>query len=304
MDANAKELLVVVGSQLDRLIFPRVKNGGFVVPRDSAISLNHLGEEQYHEQQRQAGSSTQSRQRAGRGARQAGGCESAHGSRTPAAGAPVVGQYTGDELLAQLIEVRVAYPSVEIWEQQDGFWLYARSHLLPGLNRSVAFLVGVSNASRHVRSWAFWTSGMVGASWIGPRHTNFPDGSVCAFEPKDGTWTFGDSLVTLLDLYTGWAFRHLHLELRDRWPGPQAGHWAYERLHEIAADEHCPCGMSGRLYGECCQPKDLTGNRITQALLFAKINKQPRRPPAAIQAFALERKHLPSLMEWVGPLAG
>lgn len=294
MDTSVKELLAVVGAQLDQLIFPRVKNGGFVVPRDSAISLNHLGVEKHHEQQRQAGSSTQSRQRAGRGARQAGGCESS-GSRTPAAAAPVVGQYARDSSLAQLNELEAAYPETQIWDTQDGFWLYARSHLLPGLNRSVIFVVGVSNASRQVRAWAFWTSGSVGASWIGPRHTNFPDGSICAFEPQDGTWTFGDSFVTLLDLYTGWAFRHLHLEVMGRWPGPQAGHWSYERIMEVAADEHCPCGMTGRLYADCCQPKDLSGNRLRQALIFAKISKTPRCPPASVQAFALERKQVPSL---------
>jgi hypothetical protein len=92
--------------------------------------------------------------------------------------------------------------------QEGGFWMYTESALLPELGRTVSYLTGVSTDRHFVKSWAFYSSA-VGVFWIGPRHTNFPDGSICAFEPRDGTWCFGDSLVELLDLYTVWAIRHI-----------------------------------------------------------------------------------------------
>lgn len=300
MNKSTKELLTVVGAQLDQLIFPMVKNGGFVLPRDAAVSLYPLGKENRSEYKRKTGSSTESwegiRGRQGT----AGGCNSAHGSWPSSSSTPVLSTYQGDSFLAEFSAIQVAYPGAKTWADTNGFWLYAESHLLPRLNRPVGFLVGVSLTKQHVRAWAFWSAGVAGGSWIGPRHTNFPDGSICAFEPSDGTWLFGQSLVALLDIYSVWALRHLHFEVLGHWPGPQSVHLPYERIIEVSEDEHCPCGFSGRRYAECCQPADLKANRLAIAVAFVcQTTANLRSPPAAIKSFVRDGEALPSIADLI-----
>lgn len=300
MNENTKELLAVVGAQLDRLTFPMVKNGGFVLPRDTAVSLYSLGKENSSEYQGKTGSSTESwawtRGRQGT----AGGCDSTHGSRPSGSSTPLLGPYQGDSFLEEFSKIQVAYPGAKTWADTDGFWLYAESHLLPMLNRPAGFLVGVSLTKQHVRAWAFWSAGVAGGSWIGPRHTNFPDGSICAFEPSDGTWLFGQSLVTLLDIYSVWALRHLHFEILGHWPGPQSVHLPYERIVEVSGKEHCPCGCSGRRYAECCQPADLKANRLAMAVNFVcQTAASLRSPPAVIKDFVKDRTALPGIADLI-----
>ena len=129
----------------------------------------------------------------------------------------------------------------------------------------------------------------MGSTWIGPRHTNFPDGSVCAFEPADKTWVIGDPLVTLLDLYTLWALRHLHLQVFGRWPGHQAVRHPYERILELREDEHCGCDMSDKLYGKCCRDRDLRRDRIADAVNFIILASGGlRKPPNSVVKFVRE----------------
>ena len=109
-----------------------------------------------------------------------------------------------------------------------------------------------------VRAWGLWCAGRVGATWIGPRHTNYVDGSICAFEKDAGTWSFGDSLVALFDLLSVWAIRQLFAESFGRWPGPQASSYPYERLLEFQDTEHCGCAKPKGRYGQCCKPRDLS----------------------------------------------
>lgn len=118
--------------------------------------------------------------------------------------------------------------------------------------------------------WAFWYSEVAGAGldWAAPYE--FPRWvHLRLLERRDGTWAFGDSLVTLLDLYSVWALRHLHHEVFGRWPGPQAVTQPYERMLELADDEHCGCLSSeGHRYIDCCKTKDLQRNRIAEAMKF------------------------------------
>ncbi|WP_157700429.1 hypothetical protein [Rhizobium etli] len=87
---------------------------------------------------------------------------------------------------------------------------------------------------------------------------------MCAYHPTlDNAWSPGGDLRTLLDLYSVWALRHLHLAVFDRWPGRQhampdaAGRSdPYYRLLQFKEAELCSCG-SHRRYGECCRPHDL-----------------------------------------------
>jgi hypothetical protein len=129
------------------------------------------------------------------------------------------------------------------------------------------------------RSWGFWFQGC----WIGPRHTNFPDGSICCFNFGDGTWFVGESLVALLDMNTVWAIRHLHLRFFGRWPGRQVAHYPYERTLELHDDELCGCGSSNR-YAECCKPADSKCDQVREAVSFAMMGPL-RSPPDAVRQF-------------------
>jgi hypothetical protein len=222
------------------------------------------------------------------------------GSWTPRQTSSVVRAGLQEKYEAELVAVCKAYPGTKIWRQEEGLWLLVESSLLTGLQQSATFLIGISYAYAAVRSWGFWRAGLVDAIWIGPRHTNFTDGSICAFEPGDKTWFFDSPIVELLDFYTVWALRHLHLKIFGRWPGPQVVHHPYERILELRADEYCGCGVSGKLYGECCQTEDLARNQITDAIDFLRCTSGGiRKPPASIVSFVHEQRETPKLSDFV-----
>jgi hypothetical protein len=161
-------------------------------------------------------------------------------------------------------------------------WLRTDSLLLDGLTRKATFLTHIPfDRGGRASAWGYWTTA-VSASWIGPRHTNFPDGSICAFEPRDGTWSVGDKIVKLLDLYTLWALRHLHLEVFGRWPGHQSVPIPYERLQELKDDELCGCDQADLLYSECCKPADLALDRQEAFADFLRLTGGHREPPKLV----------------------
>jgi hypothetical protein len=144
-------------------------------------------------------------------------------------------------------------------------------------------------------------------SWIGPRHTNFQDGSICAFSPDDGVWSEGDDLRTLLDLYSVWALRQLYLEVFGRWPGKQYGLvgadyrvQAFYRQRECRDDELCGCGSETLRYFECCKESDLKCDVIGAMRLFLQTNPggfESRKPPPALVSFIENRSALPSIAD-------
>ena len=298
MDQNAKNLLVEIGRQLDCAIFPKVRNGGFVVPSASTVSLSQLGKEKHHAGKREESSAAESPESWSRlfpwerASRESGSLAGPWPTgSTPSVVIPIANGCP--EPLSRICEY---YPGARIWEQNGGFWLLVKSSLLPNLGRTVMLLIAVSITNKLVRAWAFWNSA-IGSQWIGPRHTNFPDGSICAYDPSDRTWEFGDPIVTLLDIYMVWALRHLHLEVEGRWPGPQSAPHIYERLLELRDNELCGCGRSApRKYSQCCKASDLRANRLAEAIRFGAFSDWScRQPPAAIMQFIDELKQPPEL---------
>jgi hypothetical protein len=288
MNSECKELLRNIGRRLDQSIFPRVKNGGFVLPSESIIPFQSMGTEICNESQRQRRSETAPRP--GFIGRPWPSNGPGITGRTWSAGnaAPVIGPSAPSPQNSELDAVRKAYPGTRYWDQGENYWLSVESALLPDLDRKARFLILVSDTYQTVKSWGFWDRCAIGTTWIGPRHTNFPDGSICAFDPRDGTWKFGDSLVALLDIYTVWAFRHLHLEVLGRWPGPQSVEQPYERMLELRDDELCGCGKLGKRYAECCKPADLKRNLITEAVSFGFFSAwSERNPPPSVVQFTL-----------------
>ena len=285
MNTQAETALHEIGRQLDANIFPKVKNGGIVMPIDTAIPLMIMGEDSSNERRkRQNRPETGQRKRSSTWQGETRGC-----GKTSAA-APDISACLQKKYMGELSKIKEAYPGIQIWEQKDGMWLLCQSALLPDALHSAEFICAIPfGPLKRVRGWGFWNGG----KWIGPRHTNLPDGSICAFELSDGTWVPGDSIIKLLDLYTLWAVRHLHLKDLNRWPGAQVAHYAYERLIELKDDELCGCGSIDKRYGDCCKPKDLKRDRVADATKFIFAGGADRKPPDDVMRFINERDNPP-----------
>lgn len=286
--------LAAIGKCLDGQGELMVLNGGIVTPNTVAVSSSTLGKENDDEHGKTARRpETRPRQRTPGWQGPSGG----PWTWSASAPAPVVSRLFEKQYQAELNGLGEYYPEAQLWHQEHGVWILCKSKVLDGLFRHALFLVGVSYAWLMVRSWAFWTHELAALTWIGPRHTNFGDGSICAYEPSDETWRFGDSLVRLLDLYSVWAARHLHLETFGTWPGLQVSHFAIERIVEQRDNELCGCGASERRYAECCKSMDLAQMRVADAVQFALL---PRSPPASVLAAVRESVEPPRFGEFLG----
>lgn len=286
-----------IGQQLNRNIFPFVKNGGIVVPNTNPASLLSLGLESQNERQRPERPATRAWTRPARGQRSTSRPWKPWEACHPTSVVSTAIKATYEQ---QIDELKKAYPNTKIWREEKGLWLLTESAVLPEHWRKAIFFTGISFAYPFsVRSWGFWEGGLLREpKWIGPRHTNFPDGSVCAFEPTDRTWLIGQSIVKLLDLYTVWALRHLHLEIFGRWPGYQAVSHPCERLLELREDEFCGCRNLGNLYGECCQKNDFARDRVADAVAFSLYTGgEPRTPPDSILKFICRKTDPPRMRE-------
>jgi hypothetical protein len=296
MEARALDMLARIGDQLDQHVFPCVVNGGVVVLNDSAVPSTQSTEKS-HGRRKERGPAAGPRQGAT-------GRQGLPGGPRPSGdAASVIGSGSQAQYEVELRALEGQYPGAQFWHQEDGIWILSPSQLLPGIRQHAMFLTGIAFPGQSVRSWAFWADPIASPEWIGPRHTNFPDGSICAFEPLDDTWTFGDPIVQLLDIYTVWALRHLYLREFARWPGHQSIHFAGERLLELRGDEHCGCSNGEQLYADCCMPLDLAGNPIDMALDFLWMTGGVRRPPEAVERFVRSKRQPPSLRDLVTPFS-
>lgn len=285
-EPNTLNLLRKIGDCLERNIFPNVSDGGIVqVPSDARLSPLSMGTEKsdgYSTRRSEA----RSRERPTRWE------GSTQRSWTSGKTSQVIRPSLQSFYEEDLGNVCEAYPDTRVWRCTDGLWLLSKSRLIEGLDNSVTFLTGLSYTEPNmVRSWGFWA----GAIWIGPRHTNFPDGSICAYEPRDFTWQIGESLVPLLDLYCLWALRQFHLQEFGYWPGKQSVHLTYERLNEFEDCEFCGCG-SDKKYPDCCKLDDLSKKKLSVAIEYITQTGGTRSPPREIISFMQGVSSLPSLL--------
>jgi len=292
MKTYIKNTLQEIGLQLDRNQFPRVYNCGIVKPSDTVIAPLTLGEDIKHVSSKQRRPKTKSRERTTRQQRET------YRSRPPGGASPATCSSLRSHYETELSSVQGAYPGTKIWYQEEGMWLLTESAVLAELGKKATFLCALPySPNLFPRSWGFWNN-VISYEWIGPRHTNFPDGSICAFDFKDNTWNIGDKIVKLLDLYTLWALRHEHLKVLGRWPGYQSAPYAYERMEELRDDEYCGCNNSEKLYRDCCKTKDLSKHKIAHALEFIRFTRGHliRKPPPQILHFMHERKEAPDII--------
>lgn len=188
--------------------------------------------------------------------------------------------------LAGLEDLWASYPTV-IKEGDHGLWIVVTSKPLGTDGPQVTFVLGYPYSPKvDPRAWAFWKVGDF-PKFIGPRHTNFPDASICAYGPDDGAWSRTDGVVALVDLYSTWVVRQLYLQHFGRWPGKQHGATALYRRTEFRSDEWCGCG-SGARYGECHEELD---RALSDAEACAEHVKTmgseygPRKPPKSVMKF-------------------
>lgn len=274
MNGNSEERLGelrLIGEQLHKNQFPRVSNGGVVRP-NAPLHKTIKGLESEDEPERQRRSKTRKRKRT-------------TGWQRPAGSTPPVSLREFYKKEAR--ELKNFYPGAEACEQNEGLIIKAPIHPLQSVQRRATLVIALRLVPlADFRSWAFWENGR----WIGPRHTNYPDGSVCAFHKSDNTWRFGSSLVNLLDLHSLWILRHLHLEKFGFWPGPQLVEKLAERLLELKPNEICGCKANHELkkYSDCCMAADKAHPRKLPMIALHLQNEitTGRKPPDSVCRFA------------------
>ena len=308
MQTDETKALREIGRHLDACSFGtlQVHRGGIVVPSGSTLIPQFLGTENRNERKRSRRSPAGARPWTfGRPRPSGGAWASSGGSWATCPATSVVGRAHGALYAEALDEIEQAYPGTRDWHQQDALWLIVPAALLPGGLLRAKFVARIPNDEDLVRAWGFWDGGAVGASWIGPRHTNFPDGTICAFERQDGTWNLGDPLLDLFDLYTVWGIRHLHLRCFGRWPGPQAVADPYERILEFNDDELCGCGAVNARYSECCRDRDQRCLGVSLAMGYTgRMMGGLRHPPAVVTQFIREQRQPPTSSELFAAQAG
>jgi hypothetical protein len=187
--------------------------------------------------------------------------------------------------LARLEELWRAYPT-DFIPGDHGLWIIVKSSPLGNDGPQVTLVLGYPySAEIEPRAWAFWKLGEF-PKFVGPRHTNFPDASICAFGPGD--WDRAQGVVALVDFYSTWLIRQLYFHIFGRWPGRQHGASPLYRRIEFTAEEWCGC-QSGKRYGECHQAADALLSVEAAAAEHRKVmgsDYGPRKPPKPIMQFA------------------
>lgn len=284
-----------IGEELTRQAVVEVRRRGIVQPSKAAAPTQSMGRGNGNGSERPRGSATRPREGTARRKGTTGGSGATHSA------ASVIVRSPRETYERQLTDVCEEYPGSQFWPQDRGLWLLAPSALLEGLDRRALFLVAIPYEfeRRTVAAWGFWDWNQPSsAKWIGPRHTNYPMGSICAYHLGDKvSWRNGGSLVTLLDFYSEWAVRQLHLQYLGRWPGSQIASSTYERMIETHPDELCACGAVDKTYAECHQASDLARDRLTLAMNFIKRNNGGlREPPYDVLDFLRGLKGPPEVM--------
>lgn len=241
------EALLEFGARIEREEFPWTQTGGLIhYPEAVALVTKGNGSER----QGKEGSATGSRQGP------AGRKGSAHRSRAAAGTVPAGIGAVGERVYRQQLDaVQTAYPGTKVFVRPAEIWLDVPSQLFAGLDRQARFILVLPfDVDAWPEGWGFWARHGKHTP-IGPRHTNFPTASICAFDRNGNGWQRGGDVVALLDLYTQWAARHLFNEVFGFWPGPHVYCHPFEALTEFGFNDHCGCSDPRGRYSECCRPE-------------------------------------------------
>lgn len=295
---GGQAMLREIGECLDRDEYPAVHAGGVVKPGTPHRHNDSPGTERMSHGEETAGFRAQTGPRAA-GAWPARRSTNARPRKAGASSSvvqqPALAQVAGVDLAG----VAAAYPEVRMRHTPDLVWLSLWISPIQGLSDSALMITAYPfSPRRRILSWAWWGNGL----WIGERHTNYPDGSICSFEPADGTWARNGGLVTLFDLHTLWIVRHLFLKRFGRWPGRQLLHTPHERITENGPKEFCGCD-SGERYESCCRERDLGLNALQRLSEFRqRFGCGIRRPPAELLDFLCGGRTTEPPLDLVAPL--
>lgn len=184
---------------------------------------------------------------------------------------------------AHLTEVRLYFQITPV-ETKEGIWLI--TPMWPIGKSGPRFMVALylpDNRAMTPTAFGFRSSGQLARS-ISKRHTNSPEGSICAWSDGDIDWTPGDSPLLMLCLFAEWLLCQLFYQQEGYWPGRQSAMNAVYRWNEFHPNEWCDCGSDQR-YGDCHQFLD--------AALVARLKAQGksvappiREMPASVVRFA------------------
>jgi hypothetical protein len=196
----------------------------------------------------------------------------------------------------QVDALKRKYPSAKMSSDQNGKWLAVRTFPIGIDGPQVLLLIAVPTWPLRVLAWAYWFVGPKSV-WIGPRHTNFNEGSVCAFPLNSAHLDCDQPLRLYIDLLSEWCARHLYLARHKKWPGPQEGLWPSYRLNETQPGECCPRCGSLRLYEECCKALDEADVSAGREGPNGTAPMGNRRPPPQIAELAKRSGRNPPKIE-------
>ena len=154
--------------------------------------------------------------------------------------------------------LRQHYTGVKRWKELGGKGVWLAVSVFPvGMEGPQAdFIIAVPrNPTFRIVAWGFWRM-KDGPIWMGPKHTNYPDGSSCAFPVNSGVWTEDHGITAYVDRLAEWSMRHLYLDAEGLWPGPQEGDHIYYRLRHTHPRECCTRCWQLEPYQSCCQALD------------------------------------------------
>lgn len=293
------------GAQVERLEYPYIDVGGFVVPGRDPVDINQPG----MERDRDAAA-----ERAREGWQQSppeqAGSAAGTWERPPQA-APGASPHTlGHELTTLNLDLpalvsfhpltrvvasteRVVHLNIPIGVIPNlpiGARLTLEVPLMgrKGLSQSMQ-LPGVPD----VRAWAVWEGGPMHGLLIGSHHQN-PDRAICANMP--GQWILGVyPLHDYIAFCVLWVAKVLHEQLIGFYPGPQ--HYpAAVRVRRDRPDEFCGCGEHRR-YRICCRDDDRAQRpyalwrdaHLARVQYLSEVVRQGRspEPPAALVRLGL-----------------
>jgi len=297
------------GAEAERLGFPCIDVGGFIVPGNVPADLFGSGKEQNaNDSARQSAVESAARQETGPPTRPWQGPSEAAAAST-AAHAVRLGlglpEYLRLEELdyfhpearllsssssAAVVEIPVGlfrdlpYRALVTFEIPLVERQRLTRHFLPALSSDIVREPGIPNATPDIRAWARWDGGYLDAGPITSHHQN-PDGCICAC--REGEWIRGiHPLVDYVSYCISWIGKVLHEREVGFWPGPQhCGPQA--RVRRNRPDEYCGCGLKRR-YRDCCMRSDdaMTPHKrwadeySATARYLAELNWQKRSPHA------------------------
>jgi hypothetical protein len=235
------------------------------------------------------------------------GSASGSGERPPGPQAPAhssrsVGGRRRAHYQAEVKTLRPQYPGTHFRIDDLGLWIVVPAFPVGRSGPQLTLIMAVpDDPNVRILTWAFWASD-THCSWVGHRHTNYPDGSACAFAPDGGAWSDGEPLVSYADRICEWSVRHVFCWLEGYWPGPQDAMCRYYRVREGRPQERCFC-HSGKTYFECCRPLDLLQSRTSDREEFMSncngLDIGEQRPAKQLYDFAMGLRPKPPKMKKV-----